>query len=149
MGLSEQISSGMKQAMKERDTLRLETLRTVRAQLIEMAKRGEGTSLSPDDELAVLTTAVKKRREAIEQYRKAGREDLASTEEAELKIISAFLPKQLSPQEVEEIVDRIIRDTGSSTAKDFGKVMGLSMKELKGKTDGSIVQDIVKKRLQG
>jgi len=149
MGLSDQISAEMKKAMKEKDALRLDTLRTVRAQLVEMTKRGDSTTLSPDDELSVLTTAVKKRREAIEQYQKAGREDLATKEQAELEIIRTFLPKELSPQEAEQVVERIIRDTASSSQKDFGKVMGLSMKELKGRIDGSVVQEIVKKRLQG
>ncbi len=149
MGLSDQISAEMKKAMKEKDALRLDTLRTVRAQLVEMTKRGDSATLTPDDELSVLATAVKKRREAIEQYQKAGREDLATKEQAELEIIRTFLPKELSPQEAEQVVERIILDTGSSSQKDFGKVMGLSMKELKGRIDGSVVQEIVKKRLQG
>ena len=94
-------------------------------------------------------TAVKKRKEAIEMYRQGGREELAQQEEKELEIINLYLPKQVTPEEAEQVVVRLIAQTGASSAKDFGKVMPLAMKELKGKIDGKVVQELVKAKLEG
>jgi uncharacterized protein len=91
--------------------------------------------------------AMKKRKEAIEVYDKAGRTDLAQQERAELAVITSYLPKQLSPEEAAETIKRIIAQAGASGAKDFGKVMPLAMKELKGKIDGKQVQELVKTHL--
>lgn len=149
MTLSQQISEDMKAAMKSGDKTKLETLRTVRAHMIELSKRGTGSEISPEEELSALMVAAKKRKEAIDIYRKAGREDLASQEEKELAIITSYMPKQMSREEAETIVAKIVMDTGATTSKDFGKIMPLAMKELKGKIEGSIVQDIVRKKLGG
>ena len=97
--------------------------------------------------MAVLLTAAKRRKEAIEMYEKAGRNDLVAQEQRELEIISAYLPKQVSREEVAEIIKSIIGQVGATSSKDFGKVMPLAMKELKGKIDGKIVQEIVKQQL--
>lgn len=149
MTLGQQISEDMKAAMKSGDKTKLETLRTVRAHMIELSKRGTGSEISPEEELSALLVAAKKRKEAIDIYRKAGREDLASQEEKELAIITSYMPKQMSREEAETIVAKIVMDTGATTSKDFGKIMPLAMKELKGKIEGSIVQDIVRKKLGG
>jgi len=133
--------------MKSGDKVRLDTIRLLRAAMIELAKRGGGGVITPEDELSVLMAATKKRKEAIEVYEKAGRSDLAQQERAELEVISLYLPKQLSVEEVAAIVQRIITETGASSAKDFGKVMPLAMKELKGKFDGKVVQEMVKAKL--
>ena len=101
----------------------------------------------PDDEIAVLNSTLKKRKEAITIYRQHGRDDLADQEEQELAIIQEYLPKQLSREEIEQLVRNIIAAAGANGAKDFGKVMPLAMKELKGKADGKIVQETVKKLL--
>ena len=95
----------------------------------------------------MLTGAIKKRKEAIELYEKAGRLELADQERRELDVISAYLPKQLSGEEAGEIVQRIIGETGASSPKDFGKVMSLAMKELKGRIDGKAVQEMVRAKL--
>ncbi|HTY38812.1 MAG TPA: GatB/YqeY domain-containing protein [Bacteroidota bacterium] len=147
MSLNDQINVDLKAAMKSGDKPRLDTLRLLRAAMIELAKRGEGTTITPDDELSVLMAAMKKRKEAIEVYEKAGRMELAEQERKELEIISGYLPKQLSPEEAAAIIQRIITETGAATAKDFGKVMPLAMKELKGKFDGKAVQEMVKAKL--
>ncbi len=139
----------MKAAMKSGDKLKLETLRTVRAQMIELTKRGTGTEISPDEEVSALLAAAKKRKEAIELYRKAGREELARQEEQELGIINAYLPQQVSKEEAESIISGIIAQSGATTIKDLGKVMGLAMKELKGRIDGKVVQEIAKLKLGG
>ncbi|MGA3246143.1 MAG: GatB/YqeY domain-containing protein [Bacteroidota bacterium] len=147
MSLNDQINNDLKAAMKSGDKVRLDTIRLLRAAMIELAKRGGGGVITPEDELSVLMAATKKRKEAIEVYEKAGRSDLAQQERAELEVISLYLPKQLSVEEVAAIVQRIITETGASSAKDFGKVMPLAMKELKGKFDGKVVQEMVKAKL--
>ena len=148
MTLNERVTEDMKSAMRSGEKLKLETLRSLRAHLIELTKRGDGKEITPEDELAVLMTAVKKRKEAIELYRKGGREELAVQEEQELEIINLYMPKQASREEAEGIITRLIAQTGALTAKDFGKVMPLAMKELKGRIDGKIVQELVKSKLQ-
>lgn len=148
MTLSDRISEDMKAAMKNGDKLKLETLRTVRAQFIELGKKADAKEMSPDDELSVVLSAMKKRKEAIDLYQKAGRKELADRENQELEILKSYLPEQISREEVEGTVRRIIRETGALSPKEFGKVMGLAMKELKGKTDGSVVQELVKQNLE-
>ena len=103
--------------------------------------------MTAEDEIAVLNSASKKRKESIEIYRKVGREDLAGQEEKELAIIQEYLPKQLSEEEVEGFIKKVITETSASSQKDFGKVMPLVMKELKGKADGRLIQELVKKHL--
>jgi uncharacterized protein YqeY len=149
MTLGERISEDMKAAMRSGDKLRLETLRTIRAHLIELSKRGDGKTITAEDELAVLMAAVKKRKEAIALYRQGGRPELAEQEEQELQIINAYLPQPITREEAEHIVDRLVRETGAQSVKDFGKVMPLAMKELKGRIEGKIVQELVRAKLQG
>jgi len=149
MNLKEQIARDLTQAMKTGQKLRLETLRTIRAALTEreIEKRGSGIEMSPEDELAVLARAAKKRRESIDQFRKGGRMDLVDQEEQELAIIQEYLPKQLSVEEVEAVINKVIADSGASSPAEFGKVMPAVMKEVKGKADGRTVQELVKKAL--
>jgi uncharacterized protein YqeY len=147
MTLNDRINSDLKAAMKAGEKTKLETLRLLRAHMIELSKRGEGKEITPEEELTVLTAAIKKRKEAIEVYDKAGRTELAQQERAELDIISSYLPKQLSAEEAADIISRIVSETGASGPKDFGKVMPLAMKELKGKIDGKQVQEMVKAKL--
>lgn len=149
MTLSERVTNDMKDAMKAGERTRLDTLRSLRAHIIELSKRGAEKEITPDEELSVLTTAIKKRKEAIELYEKGGRMELVEQERKELEIISTYLPKQLSKEEAEQIIGTIIANVGATSAKDFGKVMPLAMKELKGKIDGKIVQEIVKGTLGG
>lgn len=149
MRLTDRINQDMKAAMKGGEKLRLETLRTIRAQIIELSKRGSDKPITADDELNVLMAAMKKRKEAIELYEKAGRTELAGQEQEELKIISAYLPAPMTEEEAGNTIDSIIRSTGAASPKDFGKVMPLAMKELKGKIDGKIVQELVKSKLGG
>lgn len=149
MTLNERIVEDMKSAMKSGAALKLSTLRTLRAQLIELSKRGTAGPITPEDETGVLLSALKKRKEAIELYEKGGRADLAAKEREEISIITTYLPQQMTREEILGKVQEIIARTGSSTPKDFGKVMGVAMKELKGKADGSLVQELVKNTLGG
>ena len=150
MGLKEKIADQMKAAMKSKDHLRLETLRTIRAALMEkeIERRGAGgATMSPDDELQVLTGAAKKRRESIEMFQKGGRTDLVEQETRELEIIQEFLPKQMTSEEIAGVISAVILETGAAGTADFGKVMPAVMKQLKGKADGKVVQEAVRKAL--
>jgi uncharacterized protein len=147
MKLTQQISDDLKTAMKSGDKLRLETLRMIRAQIIEFEKRGTGKPMTEEDEMNILLTAVKKRKEAIEQYSNAGRRDLAEKETKELEIVSGYLPAQLTKEEAESVVADIINKAGASSAKDLGKVMPVAMKELKGKIDTKVISEIVRQKL--
>ncbi len=151
MGLKEQIGDQIKSAMKLPDKTRLETLRTLRAVLMEkeIEKRGSGQPVTPEDELAVMTSAAKKRKESIEQFEKGGRPELADQERRELAIIQEYLPKQLSAEEISRIIEQVVAQTGATSAADFGKVMPQVMKQLKGQADGKVIQDLVRKRLGG
>ena len=149
MTLNERIAEDMKVAMKSGEALKLSTLRTLRAQLIELSKRGTEGPITPEDETGVLLGAIKKRKEAIELYEKGGRAELAAKEREEISIITSYLPKQMTREEILGSIREIIARTGSSSPKDFGKVMGAAMKELKGKADGTLVQELVKHTLGG
>jgi uncharacterized protein len=131
-----------------RDKLRLQTLRSIRSAIIEFNKSGSETEMSEEIATDILMKQAKKRKDAIEMYKQGNRQDLADKEATELEIINEFLPKQMSEDEIAEAVKKIITDTKSSSMKDMGKVMGLAMKELKGKADGNMVKDIVKKELE-
>jgi hypothetical protein len=145
--LSEIITEQMKAAMKSGDKLRLETIRSIRALILEFEKSGVGRTMTEEDEQKLLISAAKKRKDSVEQYRAANREDLASKEEAELAIIQEFLPKQMDESEVEAVVKTIIEQVGAKTPQEVGKVMGAAMKELRGKADGTLVQTVAKRLL--
>ncbi|MGD1046034.1 MAG: GatB/YqeY domain-containing protein [Bacteroidota bacterium] len=147
MALSEKINEDLKASMKSGDSIKLNTIRSIRTRIIELSKRGTGSDITIEDELAILLSEAKKRKEAIEMYEKAGRKDLLDQEQRELEIINEYLPKQMSREEAGDIVKKIIQEAGAISAKDFGKVMPAAMKELKGKIDGKVVQEIVKQQL--
>lgn len=147
MALSEKISNDLKVAMKSGDSIKLNTIRSIRTKIIELSKRGTGSDITQEDELTILLSEAKKRKEAIEMYQKAGRTDLSDQEQQELEIINEYLPKQISKEDAENIVKKIIQEVGAVSAKDFGKVMPVAMKELKGKIDGKVIQEIVKQKL--
>jgi uncharacterized protein YqeY len=149
MGLTEKINQGMKDAMKSGEKLKLDTLRLLRAQIIEFEKRGLGRAMNEDDDLVIVISSVKKHKESIEQYKLAGRSDLVEREEKELDIISEFLPKQISAAEAESIITGIISTAGASSPKDLSRVMPLAMKELKGKFDSKHISEMVKLKLGG
>ena len=143
MSLKEKINNDLKDAMKSGDKTRLSVVRSIRALILEFEKSGADKVLSPADELAMLTTAAKKRKDSIEQFRNAGRNDLADIEESELKILQEYLPKQLNEDEVKLEVEKLAAQIGAKSKEDFPKLMPLVMKELKGKADGKIVKTIV------
>lgn len=146
MSLSERINEDMKTAMRGGEKLRLETLRSLRAAMLELEKSGK--EFSPDDELRAVMNQAKRRKDAIEQYRNAGRQDLADKEESELKIIEDYLPKQLEDSEIRNEVAGIISAVGAQGPDDFKLVMPKAMAALRGRADGGRVQAIVREELQ-
>jgi len=143
MSLKDKINNDLKEAMKSGDKTRLAVVRSIKALILEFEKSGVGRDLNNEDELQMLTTAAKKRKDSIEQFRNAGRIDLADQEEAELKILQEYLPKQLNEDEIKAEVARLASQIGAKSKEDFPKLMPLVMKELKGKADGKIVKSIV------
>ena len=150
MSLKERIGDDIKTAMKAKDKIRLETVRGIKKAILEkeVALRPKGQdSLTEEQEIEILAQLAKQRRDSIEQFSNAGRNDLADKEQQELAILETYLPEQIDDTELESIVDEIITSTGASTPKDLGKVMGVAMKQLKGKADGKKIQAIVKSKL--
>jgi len=137
----------MKAAMKSGDKLRLETVRSIRAAILEFNTSGVGRPMNDDDEVKLLQKLAKKRKDAMEIFRANGRDEAADKEQAELAILEEFLPTMLNEAEITSIVQRVIADTGATSQKDFGKVIGAAMKELRGKADGTLVQSVVKSLL--
>lgn len=150
MSLKDRISEDIKAAMKAKDKVRLETVRSVKKVILEKesALRAQGQeSLTESQELEVLAQLAKQRRDSIEQYRQAGRDELAEQESQELAILEEYLPKQLSDEEVNAVLDEVIASVGATSAKDMGKVMGPAMQKLKGRADGQKIQAMVKAKL--
>jgi uncharacterized protein YqeY len=152
MSLKDRISEDIKTAMKAKDKVRLETVRSIKKVILEkeVSLRPQGQeSLTESQETEVLVQQAKQRREALEMFRQAGRDDLVEQQVQELAIIEEYLPKQLSDDEVGTVVDEVMASVGASSIKDMGKVMGLVMQQLKGKADGQKIQAIVKAKLGG
>lgn len=147
MSLKDKINEDLKTAMKAGDKIRTETIRSIRALVIEFEKSGAGREMNPDEEIKALSTAAKKRRESIELYAANNRPELAEKERQELAIIQEYLPQQLSREEIVARVAAIIGEVGAAGPQDANKVMPVVMKEMKGKADGKLVQEIVKEQL--
>ena len=147
MSLKDKITEDMKAAMKSGDKIRLETVRSIRALILEFEKSGSDKPLTPDDEMKMLITAAKKRREAMDIYTQNNRPELAEKEAAELAILQEYLPKQLSRDEIESRVGAVIAEVGAAGPQDTNKVIPVLMKEMKGKADGKLIQEIVKDQL--
>jgi len=147
MSLKDKINNDLKEAMKSGDKIRLATIRSLRALILDFEKSGVGREQTEEEEIALLTSAAKKRKESIEQFRNAGREELAEKEEAELKIINEYLPKQLSDEELLEQISSLAQGIGAKEKSDFPKLMPLAAKTFKGKADGRKIKEIVDKIL--
>ena len=129
--------------MKSGDKLKLETIRSIRALILEFEKSGTGKELNPEEEIKLLSAAAKKRKDSVEQYRNAKREDLASKEESELQIILKYLPEQLSEEEIKEEIKKTAESICAKSKEDFPKLMPQVMKVLKGKADGKLVKSAI------
>jgi len=148
MSLEIQINQDIKAAMIAKDTAKLRGLRAIKASiLLAKTEKGHAEDLSQEAEIKVLQKLVKQRRESAEIYKTQNREDLYEIEVEEEKVIEAYLPKQLSKEEVETIVKAIIVETGASSIKDMGKVMGATNQKLAGQADGKTISEVVKSLL--
>ncbi|MFT4856211.1 MAG: hypothetical protein ACI9UV_001431 [Algoriphagus sp.] len=145
MTLKQNIESEIKSAMIARDKTRLSALRAIKSLiLLEETKSGAKAEISEEDEMKILTKAAKQRKDSAEIYEQQNRADLLEVEMAELAIIQEFLPKAMTEEEVTAAIKAIITQTGASSPKDMGKVMGVASKELAGKADGKMIADKVK-----
>lgn len=148
MTLSDRIESAMRDAMRARDDQRTQTLRMVMA-AAHNVRIARGRDLTDEDVIDVLTKQVKQRRESIDVFRDAGREERADAEQAEAAILAEFLPQQLSADEVESLVRTAIAETGATSPADLGRVMGRVTPTTKGRADGRMVSELVRRLLAG
>ena len=144
--MKEKLLEELKIAMREKDELRKNTITMLRAAILQIEKDGQKT-LNDDEIQVVVSKEVKKRKESIEEFKKAEREDLVQGLEKEIEILSKYLPEQLSTEEVEKIVKEAIEKVGATSPKDMGKVMQEVRQKTQGKADGKLVSDIVKNLL--
>ncbi len=150
MGLEQKINDEIKATMLARNPEKLEALRAIKAALLlEKTKEGATGEISETTELKILQKLVKQRRESAEIYHNANRDDLSKKELFEASIIETFLPRQLSTEEITQVIKTVIEQTGASSIKDMGRVMGASSRELAGKADNKMISEIVKKLLGG
>lgn len=146
MSLTEQLQTDMKTAMRDGDTMRRDTLRMVIA-AAQNAAKDKRAPLTDEEATEILGREVKKRRESIEAYTGAGREDLAAREAAEIDILTLYLPEQLSEGEVRALVVEVIVASGATSPRDMGRVMSLLMPRIKGRADGKVVSALVNEEL--
>ena len=148
MNFSDKITEDIKKAMKAKDKVTLETLRAIKKELIE-AKSAKGSSgdVSDEDAIKIMQKMVKQRNDVASIYKKEGRDELAEKELAEVKVISRYLPEPMTHDEIEAAVKEIIAETGATSMKEMGKVMGIATKKLAGKADGGEISKIVRSLL--
>lgn len=148
MSIKDEINQDLKQAMRDKDTTRRDALRGLMAAIrqVEVDKRQD---LSDDDIISILMTEAKRRRESIESYEEAGRGDDAEQEHFELEVIESYLPRQLSREEITDLVQTTIAEVGAASPQDIGKVMGALMPKVRGQADGRLVNEIVRQQLTG
>ena len=148
MSLQQKVMEKMKEAMKSKDSIALESLRAIKSELLLLqTKGGASEELTAEDEIKLLQKLVKQRKDSAALYLEQGRQDLADPELAQVEIISQFLPEQMSDEAIKIVVAKIIEKTGATSMKDMGEVMGMASKELAGKADGKAISIAVKQLL--
>ena len=148
MSFQNELNTKLKGAMREKNTVALESIRAIKSAIL-LLQTQSGAKETPDESeiTKLLQKLVKQRKESASIFREQGRNDLAELEEAQIEVISQFLPEQLSSLAVEKIIDEVFERVGATTMKDMGKVMGIANKQLAGQADGKLIAEIVKKRL--
>ena len=144
--MKEQLLQDLKEAMKEKDILKKDTITMLRAAILQVEKDSQKV-LTEDEMSAIVAKEVKKRKESVKEYEDAGREDIANNLKREIEILSKYLPEQLSEEEIEKMVEDAISESGATSPKDMGKVMSILRPKTAGKADGKLVSDIVKEKL--
>ena len=147
MSLELTINEAIKTAMREKDKVALDSLRAVKSQILLLKTEAKGADVSAEQEIAILQRMIKQRKDSYEQFVAQNRNDLAEVEMAQMKVIEQFLPAQLSAEELEAEIKKIITEVGAESLKDLGKVMGTASKTLAGKSDGKSISEMVKKLL--
>lgn len=148
MGILSNLTEEIKNAMRAKDSLKLESLRAIKsAILLAQTATGGGGELSEEESIKLLQRLVKQRKDSASIFKEQGRPDLAEPEESQAEVIASFLPEQLSKEEVEKVVAQIINQTGAEGMKDMGKVMGMASKQLGGKAEGKLIAELVKQKL--
>jgi uncharacterized protein YqeY len=147
MNLSERLNEDMKQAMKSKDKFRLSTIRMVRS-TIKYLEIDLKRTLDDNEVLDILSREIKQRKDALQEFEAAGREELAASTKAEIEIIIQYLPEQLSEEEIKVIVQQTIQETGASSKSEMGKLMSALMPKVKGRADGKLVNQVVQQFLQ-
>ncbi|MBJ2173677.1 GatB/YqeY domain-containing protein [Aureibaculum sp. A20] len=148
MSLQDKVMGKLKEAMKAKDTVALESLRAIKsAILIAQTESGAKQELTEDEELKLVQKLVKQRKDSATLYQEQGRADLADPELAQVAVIEQFLPEQMSEEELQKVVAGIVEKVGATSMKDMGKVMGMVSKELVGKADGKAISNVVKSLL--
>lgn len=147
--LEQKITNDLRNSIKNRDPIRTSTLRMIIASMKNLAIERKAEELEDQDVIKVLSKQLKQRNDSIESFKKGNRADLVEKETKELEILKSYLPQQLGEDKIEEIIKKVLAETGASSKSDFGKVMKLSMQELKGQADGKLVTSIVQKLLTG
>ena len=145
--LKEKLLQDLKNSMKEKNEIRKNAIQMVRAAILQVEK-DKGITLEDDKILEIIAKEVKKRKDSLEDYKKGGRQDIVDQVEEEIKILSEYLPEQLSPEEVELQVKEIINEIGATSIKDMGKVMKLAKEKLGAQADGKTINEVAKKILQ-
>ena len=147
MSLELTINEAIKNAMREKDKIALDSLRAVKSQILLLKTEAKGADVSAEQEIAILQRMIKQRKDSYEQFVAQNRNDLAEVELAQMKVIEQILPAQLSAEELEAEIKKIIAEVGAESLKDLGKVMGTASKTLAGKSDGKSISEMVKKLL--
>ncbi|MCQ2608230.1 MAG: GatB/YqeY domain-containing protein [Bacteroidales bacterium] len=147
MKLTKQIAVDLMAAMKNQEKEKLDALRALKTAFILAKSETGAADLTDDNELKIVQKLIKQRRESAAEYEANGRSDLAAKENSEADVLSVYLPKQLTAEELEQAIKAIIAEVGATSIKDMGKVMGLSSKKLAGTADGKAISEVVKKLL--
>ncbi|MDR2084572.1 MAG: GatB/YqeY domain-containing protein [Bacteroidales bacterium] len=147
MTLEDKINAEIKQAMLAKDTDKLTALRAIKAAILLLKTDKSGNAVTPEVEISLLQRLIKQRKEAADIYKSQNRDDLYNEEMNQVSVIETFLPEQISEDEVKQIIKRIISESGATSIKEMGKVIGLASKELAGKTENKTIANIVKELL--
>lgn len=147
MSLEAKITEQMKEAMKSKNQIALESLRAMKSEILLVKTSGGNGEMNESQEIAMLQKLIKQRKEAAEQFTNNGRSELAEKELAQAEIIQSFLPQQLTQEELESELKAIIEEVGATSAKEIGKVMGTASARLAGKAEGKMIAETVKKLL--
>ena len=147
MSLEAKIAQDLKTAMKAKDKATMRSIRAIKSAILLLKTDGSGNEITEEVEIKLLQKLVKQRKESLDIFEKQSRDDLAQKEKEEIAVIEKYLPEQMDEGALTEVLKKIIADTGATSMRDMGKVMGMASKQLAGKADGKMISQVVKKLL--